>query len=296
MKEFRIYKIENLINGKLYIGKTCNKLHIRFKDHIKKASLHENRYLYDAMNHYGYDNFRISEIEIVRDEDSLNDREIFWISKLDTLIPNGYNMTKGGDGGNTLRFWKDEDRKKLYKQQTLKRMEKGGHSNETKEKIRKSSIGRRLSSETKEKIRQTNILRGTKPPEYTLWVKGQKSPMQGRIHSSESRDKISKARNGKTYEELMGEEKAQNLKSIQREKFITNNPNSVIFPKEKKLQALEFLLSKIKVTDISKEVGFSVGQIVKILRKFGIKNVQKEKRLDSWEEKIERIINAIKSE
>ena len=28
----------------------------------------------------------------------LNEREIFWIAKLNTKVPNGYNLTDGGEG------------------------------------------------------------------------------------------------------------------------------------------------------------------------------------------------------
>ena len=54
-----IYKITNLINNKLYIGQTKKTIEERFKAHIKVARQHKNRYLYDAMNKYGYENFKI---------------------------------------------------------------------------------------------------------------------------------------------------------------------------------------------------------------------------------------------
>ena len=49
-----IYKITNIINGKLYIGKTGKTIEERFQDH-KRASKapYVNRPLYDAMNKYG---------------------------------------------------------------------------------------------------------------------------------------------------------------------------------------------------------------------------------------------------
>ena len=54
-----IYKITNTINNKIYIGQTSKTIEERFKAHISKAKQHINRYLYDAMNHYGYENFII---------------------------------------------------------------------------------------------------------------------------------------------------------------------------------------------------------------------------------------------
>lgn len=95
-----IYKITNNINGHIYIGKTERTIEERWNEHLKNAAIHTNRYLYDAMNCYGYDNFSIEEIENCNN-DLLNEKEKYWIKKLNALIPNGYNMTLGGNGGNT---------------------------------------------------------------------------------------------------------------------------------------------------------------------------------------------------
>ena len=91
-----IYQIENLINGKLYIGKSDYSLEKRFKEHCrdsKKPSL-QNRPLYRAFNKYGIENFQISLIEETSTPD---EREIFWIEQKQSF-KNGYNATKGGDG------------------------------------------------------------------------------------------------------------------------------------------------------------------------------------------------------
>lgn len=88
-----IYKITNLVNGKFYIGKTTKTVDERFKRHFynhKKA----NTYLYKSMRKYGFNNFIIETLE---ETDNINEREPFWISQ---LSPH-YNMTKGGDGGDT---------------------------------------------------------------------------------------------------------------------------------------------------------------------------------------------------
>jgi group I intron endonuclease len=104
-----IYKIENLINGKVYVGQSTN-LTVRFAKHRKNARKKVNRYLYDAMNKYSHENFSISLIEKTTKENA-DTREIFWIAELGTLHPNGYNMTRGGGGGYTLSSWSKEERK-----------------------------------------------------------------------------------------------------------------------------------------------------------------------------------------
>lgn len=97
-----IYKITNRVNGKIYIGQTrLSTIQDRFKTHVKNANRRVNRYLYDAMNHYGINNFSIEELEHC-DTDDLDSREIYWISYYKSNDKNfGYNMTSGGGGGNT---------------------------------------------------------------------------------------------------------------------------------------------------------------------------------------------------
>lgn len=110
-----IYKITNQINGKAYIGQTnLPTIQDRFNAHIKKMKAHVNRYLYDAMNHYGIENFSIEEIERCNKED-LDKREIYWISYYKSNNKKfGYNMTSGGGGGDT---WTNNP----HKEETLKR-------------------------------------------------------------------------------------------------------------------------------------------------------------------------------
>ena len=50
------------------------------------------------MNKYGIENFKIEELEYVKDNNQLSSREIHWIQELGTYGSKGYNATKGGDG------------------------------------------------------------------------------------------------------------------------------------------------------------------------------------------------------
>ena len=68
---------------------------------IKKIIRKENmkkRPLYDAMNKYGIENFKIEQLEFIEDDSILDKREIFWIKELHTYGKDGYNASKGGDG------------------------------------------------------------------------------------------------------------------------------------------------------------------------------------------------------
>lgn len=106
-----IYKIINLINNKVYIGKTKD-LSYRIERHLKTARLGGNFLLSKAIRKYGIDNFRWEVIEQCSEAD-VNDREKYHISQCNSFMKNGgYNMTLGGDG-NPIMCCSKELSKKL---------------------------------------------------------------------------------------------------------------------------------------------------------------------------------------
>lgn len=104
-----IYKIENLINGKVYIGQSVQ-LKKRWGVHKAKAKenkRHDDNHLYSAMKKYGIENFKYDVIEYCSVEE-LNDREIYWISYYDSTNRNkGYNILLGGKSGGNLYNYKE---------------------------------------------------------------------------------------------------------------------------------------------------------------------------------------------
>lgn len=99
-----IYKITNLVNGKIYIGQSKD-IYKRWKEHRYNIAnkKYESCILYKAIKKYGIDNFEFSVVESCKIED-LNIREEYYIRKYKTYVGfkdcNGYNMTLGGEGNN----------------------------------------------------------------------------------------------------------------------------------------------------------------------------------------------------
>ncbi len=88
-----IYLITCLINGKKYVGQTTQPLKKRITQH-KRGTL----YIDKAIQKYGWKNFTVQVLEECETQEQLNEREIFWIAALNSKVPNGYNITNGGEG------------------------------------------------------------------------------------------------------------------------------------------------------------------------------------------------------
>ena len=72
-----IYKITNLINGKIYVGKTEGTYIKRFETHKYNAKSGKEGYLYNAIRKYGEDNFVVDKIDEALTVEELDAKEIF---------------------------------------------------------------------------------------------------------------------------------------------------------------------------------------------------------------------------
>jgi len=139
-----IYEIKNKINGKIYIGQhSSNELGLYWGS---------GKLIKKAIDKYGIENFDFKLICIGFD-DNLNDLEIYYITKYNCIVPNGYNLRSGGNNG-------------------------GKHNEETKRKISetlknrsdiiryKSQLGKPHTEEVKNKI--SNSLKGIKKKSETI--------------------------------------------------------------------------------------------------------------------------------
>ena len=91
-----IYLLINRLNGKAYVGQTRRTLEERLREHQRdrRSAIYVDR----AIRKYGIENFSVEIIEVCFTLDELNYWEQFWIKELNTKVPNGYNLTDGGEG------------------------------------------------------------------------------------------------------------------------------------------------------------------------------------------------------
>ena len=100
-----IYKITNLVNGKIYIGQSLD-IERRYKAHINfsknKSSREYNTPIHNAIRKYGEENFKC-EVLIECKKEELDELEKYYIKFFNsTDREKGYNLTPGGLGGHKI--------------------------------------------------------------------------------------------------------------------------------------------------------------------------------------------------
>lgn len=151
-----IYCIENLINGKKYIGLT-NDLGRRKREHFNllRKGEHENAHLQSAWDKYGEENFVFYVVEECAIE-LLDDKEKYYISVFHSNKDEyGYNIESGGRANQIVA---QETREKLSKALKGRKF-----SQEHKDHISRSLAGRVVSEGSIEKMRLAKIGRYSGP-------------------------------------------------------------------------------------------------------------------------------------
>lgn len=162
MHKSGIYCIENLINGKKYIGQSVDiqSRWVKHKSELKNNS-HDNDYLQKSWNKYGEDNFKFYVMEFC-DIDRLDELEVYYIDLYETLNRDkGYNLTSGGSYNKRYSF-------------------------ETRLKMSQAQIGHTVSAESRMKISKNHAD-----------CSGNNNGMYGKKHTDEAKRKISEANKGR---------------------------------------------------------------------------------------------------
>jgi group I intron endonuclease len=162
-----VYKITNIINGMIYVGQTTKTLKQRWTEHVydslgKRRRKH-NSYLHLAIEKYGKENFRAEVLNSCFDKNSLDAVECFYIKNLNTVRPNGYNISLGGTGVMHGRTMSSEAKAKISASSKGHAGAKFSHTESARQRISESlmgnkrSVGRKHSAETKEKMRLSHL-------------------------------------------------------------------------------------------------------------------------------------------
>lgn len=155
--ESGIYCITNTVNGKRYIGQALN-IKVRWRTHktCLRGGYHGNSHLQRAWKIYDEENFTFSILEKCEPiEETLTQLENYWINEFDTLNPiYGYNKREAGNTGKM--------------------------SDESKNKISKSTLGKKRSEEAKKNIREKHAdFSGKNHPHFGKKVENSSSTFFG---------------------------------------------------------------------------------------------------------------------
>ena len=161
-----IYLTTNKVNGKQYIGK-------KVSDVFVKNYLGSGTYIRKAIKKYGKENFTVTIIEQCDDNESLNQRELYWISYYNAVNDdNFYNLAVSGEGFKKGMKFSSEHKKKLSEgkigelnpnfnkkpnENQLKGLEIGWHksaSDKLKKKLSEIRTGIEVTQETRNKLSQ----------------------------------------------------------------------------------------------------------------------------------------------
>ena len=203
-----IYKITNIKNGKIYIGKHTTK-------DPYDSYLGSGKVIKQALKKYGIENFTKEILFCFIDEKEVYLKEAEIVTKEFVDRDYTYNVMTGGYGFSSedVRGENHPNYGKSPSQETRDKISKGNKgkklTQETKDKISKATSGennpmygkpgtrrgKKLTQETKDKMSKAHS--GENNPMYGKC--GENNPNYGKPRSQETKDKISKAHSGKKH-------------------------------------------------------------------------------------------------
>ena len=164
-----VYCFTHMETGRKYVGITKHTIEWRLKGHMKGRSFFSN-----VLRKYGIQGFSYEIIDTASSTEELRVKEKKWIHELDTLYPEGFNLT---DRDSVLSV--------------------GGYklSEETRRAISLSRIGIRYSDESKKKISEslTGIVRGPQTAEHSRRISEALKGKKRKSLSPEHRKRLSEA-------------------------------------------------------------------------------------------------------
>lgn len=205
MNNYTIYMHKNKINGKIYIGQTCQKP--EYRQNNGKGYVNCS-YFYRAIQKYGQDNFEhiILFNNLSKQEANIKEKEL--IKKFNSNDEKfGYNIQAGGENHTFSKLGKEHCKQSLiktqqneeYKENMSKKMkEKQENDNKYKEKVKEGLEKARIEhyKKTGSKNFLTEEGRNKISEARKKYIAEHGTPTQGKGHTEEAKEKIRQAKLG----------------------------------------------------------------------------------------------------
>lgn len=207
-----VYIAQCIATKKSYIGITTKGYRNRWKRHVQDAASGSQTALHRAIRKHGENGFQLAVLMKPESIERLKQAEVWTIEHLKTMAPNGYNLTRGGDGvigGIFPESWYAAVRAAAERRRGVKRLpeviakmsaaQRGRKrptiSEETRKRMSEAQKGRKMAPEAI--ARTAEKLRGKKlSAEHCAKL----SDAHKGIHlSQEARDKLSVHWKGRTF-------------------------------------------------------------------------------------------------
>lgn len=94
-----IYLLTHIESGMRYVGQTIQTIATRLRGHLDQAQDGRKSPMHTIMAKEGLDGFSVERLDGAVNRQELNDKEQYWIKKLNTKWPSGFNMDSGGRVG-----------------------------------------------------------------------------------------------------------------------------------------------------------------------------------------------------
>lgn len=197
-----IYLITDTTNGKRYVGQH------KFDRYEIDSNYHGSGQIIRRINKHRQESMKMEYLMAVETRQEANFFEQYWIYRLNTLYPNGYNLSEGGDSNPMDNELVASRHREIMKSEEHKRKMRETHVDTSGERNGMYGKGYLISGErngmygkthTEEyKRRLHDLMSGEGNPQYgrtgelaTCYGRtGEKHPMFGKHHTEEAKERI----------------------------------------------------------------------------------------------------------
>ena len=188
MKHY-IYSILRISDGKIYIGQTIN-VHNRIGQH--RRNKRKDSRIDSSIRKYGWDAHTHMIIDIANSQNNANEKEIKWILDTNSLTPNGFNISKGGNVVGP--YFRTEN----WRKEMSKRVSGEGNPMYGKRGLSNPVFGTKKTDEQRKNlsIAKTGILRSEESKQkQSISVTGCKNPAyKGKVMNMDTKEVYESAR------------------------------------------------------------------------------------------------------